>query len=1447
MPIATKLTALLLLAGLAPLGTVTWVHNRISVHRQTKQIQAHLDALADSRAGDINSYFDARMKDASILSHNPIMPDTISKLDSAFRTGGATSPAYAAADAAIRRYLRYHAETAGYRDMFLISASGTVIFSVRHEKDFATNLLTGPYRDTELARVFGAASSLLEVAISDFRYYEPGKEEAAFVAAPVLREGEALGVLAVQVDTAAIYERAGVLTGLGRTGEILIASKLHDHAVVLNPLRHDPGAAFRRRVAIGSDIARPLQEAVQGRPGGGTFLDYRGVQVVAAWRYLPHLRIGMVLKQDTSEAFAGLRELHIRSAGVALGACAVLVLVALWLSRALARPVRKLTQAANNMAGGDLTVRTAVRTRDELGVLSTAFNDMAGNLQAQTEHLRRLSAELEIIMDSIPGLVFYKDAENRLLRVNKFFADAHKTTKDKLEGTNCFDLYPRDQAQAYLDDDLEVIRSGTPKLNIDEPWETETGKHWISTSKIPFIDEDGTARGVIAVSMDVTERRKAENEIREKSERLERENRLRKGQNRLNERMHGDKSVPELAEAVVTCLADHVGAQVGALFVSDENRLKLAGRFAYRAHHDMPVSFAVGEGLVGQAAAEKKTMCLDDVPDDYLLVGSALGQTAPRYILAMPFLFDDRVGGVLELASLTPFAAEHREFLDRVALGIGISIQTAQARDRVTGLLAQTQRQSEQLQSQQEELRSTNEELEEQTQMLKQSEERLKTQQEELQVTNEELKEKTESLQRQKREVEQANAELEESRQAIEEKVEELAQANRYKSEFLANMSHELRTPLNSLLILAGSLLENKGGNLTDDQVESARVIHSSGNALLSLINDILDLSKVEAGQMDLQLERLSIQRLAESIRSNFKHVFGEKGLALNISVDDTAPASITSDGRRLEQVIRNLVSNAVKFTEQGGVTVSFSRPAAATRFSVAGLDSRNAIAIAVSDTGIGIPAQKQKVIFQAFQQADGGTSRKYGGTGLGLSICRELVRLLGGEIRLESEEGTGSTFTVYLPVESKGPAAPAPASAREPSVPSDAKPAVPACIADDRAAIEQGDATVLIIEDDPTFAKVLMGQCREKAFKCLAAVTGEEGLRLVDEYRPNAIVLDINLPGMNGWSVLNQLKEKVQTRHIPVHIMSVQEPTHDALSRGAVGFLRKPATRETMDEALGRIRDVLSRKMKSLLVVEDDAKLRGAIVKLVGNGDVRTEEAATGAAAIEKLQSKRYDCMILDLHLPDMSGFELLDKADAAEETALPPVVVYTGRELTREEDLALRRYSDSIIVKGVRSEERLVDEVSLFLHRMVQNMPKRQRQMISDLHDVDSMFEGKKVLIVDDDMRNLFALSNALSAKGIRTIKAEDGSKALEALEAEPDVDLVLVDIMMPVMDGYKTMRRIRAQARFGRLPIIAVTAKAMKQDRQKCIEAGASDYIPKPVDVNRLFSMMRIWMYR
>jgi CheY-like chemotaxis protein/signal transduction histidine kinase len=913
---------------------------------------------------------------------------------------------------------------------------------------------------------------------------------------------------------------------------------------------------------------------------------------------------------------------------------------------------------------------------------------------------------------------------------------------------------------------------------------------------------------------------------------------------------------------------------------------------------------------------EKQPILLQNVPDDYIQITSGLGEAPPRNIIVLPVLFEGEVKAVIELASFLPFSQIHQTFLDQLAESIGVVLNMIGASMRTEELLEQSQKltqelqsQSKELQQQQDELKRSNSELEAQAKTLRQSEELLKEQQEELQQVNEELEEKASLLAEQNQKVEQKNREVEAARLSLEEKAEQLAISGKYKSEFLANMSHELRTPLNSLLILAKLLSDNKEGTLTPKQVEFSQTIYSSGTDLLNLINDILDLSKVEAGKMEVNPMDVPLRDIESFTKRTFDPVAQQKGLQFKVDIQPDTPPSIYTDGQRLQQVIKNLLSNSFKFTETGGVTLTIRRAEKGKRFASRILDqSETVIAFAVNDTGIGIAKEKQQLIFEAFQQADGTTSRKFGGTGLGLSISREIARLLGGEIRVESTPGGGSTFTLFLPARYVEPEAPrggeesssrrrdrgdewgadegnvrsgprgrpAPtifnryrstaesggwtqsgggtalvpvsnAAADDDVVMSRDSLPKPEGFDDDRDSIEPGDRVLLIIENDVTFSKVLLDMAREKGFRGLNALDGEAGLKLAHAFEPDAITLDIDMPGMDGWAVLDRLKHHPQTRHIPVHIITGIRERQQGLKSGALAYLEKPVTKEALDESFAKITHFIDSSVKRLLVVEDDETQRASMIELIQHEDVEITAVASAEDALRELSTSHFDCMVLDLGLKDMNGFELLETVKANPAMWDLPIIIYTGKDLSPAEDTKLRKFAETIIVKDVKSPERLLDETALFLHRVEAKLPEQKRRMLERLHNTDAVFTGKRVLVVDDDVRNIFSLTSMLEDHGMLVSFAENGKDAIALLRERQDFDLVLMDVMMPEMDGYETTRAIREIPALKTLPIIALTAKAMKGDREKCIAAGASDYITKPVDTEQLLSLMRVWLYR
>jgi CheY-like chemotaxis protein/CHASE3 domain sensor protein len=880
-------------------------------------------------------------------------------------------------------------------------------------------------------------------------------------------------------------------------------------------------------------------------------------------------------------------------------------------------------------------------------------------------------------------------------------------------------------------------------------------------------------------------------------------------------------------------------------FDTSRQRLDLLGSYGLRLQSG-PDAYIPGEGLVGQCAASGQPIVLDNVPPNYFRIDSGSGEAVPRHLTLLPLLVRNQLVGVLEFAGFNAPDSHHEQLLDELLPLAALTLENLNRTVNTEQLLEQTREQADELRisavtmrQQQEALRSANDtlqgktiELEEQSQRLLASEEELRVQADELQASNEELRLMADTLLEQKQRVETLQKETAQ-------KAEELARASQYKSEFLANMSHELRTPLNSLLILSRSLADNRENNLNGEQVESARIIHDAGSSLLRLINDILDLSKIEAGKMELALLDYPVQNLARSLRRNFEHVARDKQLDYDVMLAEGLPEVMHTDPNRLEQIVNNLLSNAFKFTAKGGVRVNIGRPAEGVAIPEA-LRDRAPLAISVKDSGIGIPADKLERIFNAFEQADNSTSRQFGGTGLGLSISRRMAALLGGDIVVRSEVGQGSEFVLLLPERTEAAAPSVDASAQPSHGRSSVRRPLPPAdgLSDDRERIAAGDSVILIIEDDPAFARILAEMVRQKGHRMLHAANGETALELARHYHPLGILLDVMLPGMDGWTVIERLKADPVTRHIPVHFLTATDDTGRGRELGAVGFLTKPVTQEAINDAFERLLHFAKGRTRRLLVVDDDSDARTAVRTLLGHDDIAIDEAATAEEALKKIADTGYDCIVLDLGLPGMSGMDLLERLAAGGN--IPPVVVYSGRELSREENLRIRQYTDSIVIKGARSPERLMDEVSLFLHSIRDGSQGSHTHAVS--HDG---LRGRHVLLVDDDMRNLFALSKVLRDWGMQVSLAQDGHKALQALVEHPQMELVLMDIMMPGMDGYEATRAIRALPNFVRLPIIALTAKAMRGDRERCLEAGANDYLSKPIDLDKLASVMRMWL--
>jgi len=930
---------------------------------------------------------------------------------------------------------------------------------------------------------------------------------------------------------------------------------------------------------------------------------------------------------------------------------------------------------------------------------------------------------------------------------------------------------------------------------------------------------------------------------------------IRRGQTELSARMQGELAAAEVAGRALDFLAGYLGAQVGAAWI-----LAGAGELRRVAGHALPPDprdrLALGEGLVGQTAQDRRLRVLGEVPRDYLVVRSSVGEHAPLHLILWPAEVEGGVQAVLELGFFAPVHPALTQLLARSGEALAVALRSAAYRTRLLDLVEETQRQAEELQAQHEELRVVNEQLERQSSALRETQAQQQRAQVELEETNANLEEHAAALEQQRDDLRRAQRELAAT-------AEDLARASQYKSDFLANMSHELRTPLNSALILARLLADNPSDNLSEEQVKFAETIYAAGNDLLSLINDVLDLARIEAGRLDLHVTSVSLARVRDSLTRTFDPIASNRQLAFSVQLAAGTPAAIETDEGRLLQILRNLVANALKFTERGSVLVQFARAGAA-------------LTISVRDTGVGIAPEHQALVFEAFRQADGTTSRKHGGTGLGLSIARDLARLLGGDLQLSSTLGQGSTFTLTLPL-ARASALPAAAPARPGALPA-ATPARPAPlppppvglaplppppttaptrpasgalprapVADDREQLDGGRRLLLVIEDDPQFAEILRRLAHELDFQCLIADTADEGVRLATQHQPSGILLDVHLPDHSGMSVLERLKRRPATRHIPVHMISVADLAQRSLELGAVGYLHKPSAHADLIAAIRRIETRLLPRLRRLLIVDPDAAHAASLRELLSGDRVEIVTATSVAAAREQLRTRTFDCAVTELALADGSAFDLLEQLAGDDNLSFPPVIVHSARALSEAEEQRLRRHSAAIIVKGARSPERLLDEVTLFLHQVEAELPADHQRMLRGVRDREAIFEGRTVLIVEDDVRNIFALTSILEPKGARTLVARNGREALERLESAERVDLVLMDVMMPEMDGMEATRRLRGQPRWAKLPVIALTAKAMPDDRERCLAAGANDYLAKPINVEMLLSLMRVWMPR
>ncbi len=1138
------------------------------------------------------------------------------------------------------------------------------------------------------------------------------------------------------------------------------------------------------------------------------------------------------------------------------------MLVAVLVANSIAKPVLILSEATHQLAAGNVELRGINRAkitkmtarRDEMGNIGRAFDALAS---------------------------YFNTVIDDIVKVSQGLAYGHLRVLPKAEYRGDFI-----QIKTALESSLTSLRQV-----IDDIVKVTQG---LASGGLGIMPE-GEYQGDFIQIKNALEM--AATTLAEVTTQNAQQDWLKTGQAQLNDQMKGEQDIVKLAKNIISFLTTYIEAPVGLFYLMKSAKLnnippylRMIASYAYTECDPRPTDYRLGEGLIGQVAMDKKTLVLSQTVDECPhITRSGLSNALLRHIIIIPGLYENSVKCVIEIGSANKLTHLQREFIEQAMPNIAISINTAQSRARMQDLLEQSQQQTEELQQQSEELQAQQdnmqrvnkqlqeqqEELQERNEELQNQSEELQTQQEELRQSNEELEARTKELEQQKQEIQRKNnaleqnqAEMEKARTVIEAKAKELELASRYKSEFMANMSHELRTPLNSLLILAQLLTNNKPGNLTDKQVEYAKTIHSAGSDLLSLINDILDLSKVEAGKMEIHIEDCPLTDLVEKFENKFRPLAENKGLEFQIRMAENLPPVISTDVQRVQQIINNLLSNAFKFTELGKIQLQF-RPASEEEMSGLEVQATKSIAISVTDSGIGIPDDKKQIVFEAFQQADGTTSRRYGGTGLGLSISRRLARLLGGDIQLHSEEDKGSTFTLYLPKNSpqletetvkEPPATGSEGKDLKASMSVEYQNEQPTVTeiegstelaesepADDRSTLKSNEQSILIIEDDQNFSDLLMNLGREKHFKCLVAHEGRFGLKLAEQYQPNAILLSVNLHQIDGWTILERLKDHPNTRHIPVYLFSATEPKNiEAIKKGAIGFQQKPANMTQLSEVFQKIAYFITNPIKNLLVVVDVESHQQNILQLVESDNVQTTTVVTTKAALETLKTARFDCILLDMDVEQGKGQQLLIGMQQ-DNCCQIPVIAYADRDFTSAEETLLLQCADNLPVKAVSSSERLLEEVTLFLHQVEANLSLNKRRMLRMIHDKESLLANKKVLIVDDDARNVFALATALEEKNMEVIAGNNGFEALELLEQHSDIAVVLMDIMMPSMDGYEATREIRKQSRYQKLPVIALTAKAMKGDKAKCIEAGANDYLSKPVDTEKLISLMRVWLYR
>ncbi len=1418
-----------------PLGAVSLINFLSAYQGLTIVADKSLSSTSQLRIKYINTYFDGAIDLLKTTSGSPSRLSIFENIEKQFQESKEPANEFVKSITWQKETFQLRKEFAAlmkeydYYNFLYIDKLGNVLFSVKSEDVLGENLFKGVLNSTLLSKTVKKSLDENKTLFSDMEFFEPsyGYASGFFVKPATDSSNHITGFLVLQITADGLNSMIQQEAGYGETGQAYIvgsdmllrsATRFGDDDEILKKkVNNDKIHEWKDYLLHKNDQSYLIEKELEKEKVSTYDTDGNGKYVLGIYKNIDELaplgvKWALIEEIEHEEAFEYARKLSDYVKISFALTILIVFLISILVTRWFVNPIKQLSSWGKEVAVGKLESKTIKAPHNEVGDMKDTFNKLVQSLTSYAN-----IAHLMAKGDYGDNVEIRSNDDILGISLNKMITSFKSVVE---------------QANSIASGDYSTVV--VPRSNNDS-----LGKSLFKMTEILRLNDK---------------------EIKEQDW-------LKTGLNKLESALKGKENIEDLTSGILSFFCFYLEAPIGLLYVNNKKNLSLGATYAIDdKDKSVKKKIAPGEGIIGQVLRDKKIAVITRSEDSNLPMFDYGAGVAPLdQFVVVPFINSGNVIAIMELGLVSKLNENKTRLLEMASNDIALSIVTLQSHIRVLELLEKTQQQANELEVQQEELRQANEELQEQTKALKSSEETLQAQKEELKVTNEELEERSKALEIQRDAVKSKNREIEDAKLEIEQKAKDLELASKYKSEFLANMSHELRTPLNSIIVLSQLMAENKKDHLDEKEKQFAKTINSSGNDLLSLINDILDLSKVESGKIELIPERLYFDDLVTFVDTSFSHLMKQKGIALTTELADDIPKSIITDIQRVYQIVKNLFSNAIKFTSEGEIKLKVSLPDKETVFTNKNLNPENAVAISVIDSGIGIPEEKKNEIFEAFKQVDGTTSRKYGGTGLGLSISKNFSAILGGEMQLTSEVDKGSDFTVFLPYELiivekdednnesnidevvEEDVSEEKTEIIEAIVTSKNRKNLAARdIQDDIDNIEDDDRSVLIIEDDYNFASVILNLAHEHNFKAIIALDGESGLHLADYHKPTAIILDIGLPGMDGYEVMKRLKVNPATRHIPVHFISAADADNKAYKMGAIGYLTKPVEKDEIDNVFDKIENIISKPIKKLLVVEDEDVMRKSIINLMKGENIEIADVSNGNDAIDLIMKNDYDCMILDLGLEDMTGFELIDKIDKNNRANGLPIVIYTGRELTQDENDKLKKYSQSIILKGARSFERLLAETTLFLHQVESKLPEEQQKMLEKVHGSGDVLNGKTILVVDDDMRNVFAISSLLESNDAKVVVGKNGKDGLEKLASNENIDLVLMDIMMPEMDGYEAMRRIRKEKKWEKLPVIALTAKAMKKDREKCLAAGANEYLSKPVDKDKLLSLLRVWLY-